>query len=168
MTSRALAQLLLGALGITIVLAAGCAALARHLLLNVTESMPVGIYWLAPGQAPRRGDRVAFPIPPAVERLVHARAYLPDGALLLKEVVATEGDRVCTDGGVLTIDGHVFGPVLDQDSRGRPLPQAGRCAPLARGELYVASPHPQSFDSRSFGPLESRDVRGVVTPLWIF
>src|SRR5580693_4020862 len=74
-----------------------------HLLWNWTASLPLGLYWLSPE---RRGEvkvgaLVAFPVPAHVRALVRERKYLPPGALLVKPVVATAADRVCTEGGEL-------------------------------------------------------------------
>jgi hypothetical protein len=69
-------------LATTVLLSAAVAGLARHLIVNSTESMPLGLYWLSRGQPPHRRDLVAFP--DNVRELVHDRRYLPDGALLLK------------------------------------------------------------------------------------
>src|SRR4029077_9798378 len=80
--------------------------LARHLVWNWTASLPLGLYWLSRGASPARGKLVAFPVPANVEGLVRERQYLPAGAMLVKPVVATAGDHVCTEGGTLTINGQ--------------------------------------------------------------
>jgi len=41
----------LGALGATALVTAAAAALASHLLLNVTPSMPLGVYWMRCGKS---------------------------------------------------------------------------------------------------------------------
>ncbi|HXX67204.1 MAG TPA: conjugative transfer signal peptidase TraF [Polyangiaceae bacterium] len=153
-------------LGTTILLSVATSLLARHLIVNCTESMPLGLYWLSRGSRPRSGDLVAFPVPSDVASLVRARRYLPDGALLLKQVVAVPGDRVCTDGDVLSINDVPFGPIAAHDSEGRVLPHPTACGVVRRGQIYVASRDRRSFDSRSFGPVRMSDIRGTVTPVW--
>jgi conjugative transfer signal peptidase TraF len=157
--------LLLGVSGATSALAC---ALASHLLWNRTASLPVGLYWVGRPTCFERGDLVVFPVPPAVRALVHARGYLPDGYVLLKPVVAVAGDRVCAEGGVAFVGGAPFGPVLATDSEGRALPHDALCGDVPPGRLYVASHHPQSFDSRTFGPIDAATVRGKATPLWTY
>lgn len=163
-----LSRLHLVLLGATALAAALACILASHLIWNATPSMPLGLYWLSPGAPPDKGLLVAFPIPPSVRALVAARHYLPARALLLKRVVASEGDEVCAQGGVLSIEGAPLGAILTEDSAGRPLPRYDGCGPLPAGLLFVASPHPKSFDSRTFGPIPTAAVRGTVTPLWTF
>lgn len=154
--------------GATILLSIALSLLAHHLIVNCTVSMPLGLYWLSRGASPRAGDLVAFPVPRNVDSLVRERRYLPDGALLLKQVVATPGDRVCTDGGIFSIDDAAFGTIASHDGAGRPLPHPPFCGPVAPGEVYVGSHVPGSFDSRSFGPVRTSDIRGTVRPIWTF
>jgi len=153
---------------ITLLIVAGTCALAYRLIYNWTESLPVGFYWLGPNPKPARGDLVAFPIPDDVRWLVHERRYVPDGAYLVKPVVALPGDQVCTDDGVFKVNDEVIGRVLTQDRAGRPLPHADVCKAVPPGEVYVASHHPRSFDSRTFGSVPLSAIRGTVTPLWTF
>jgi conjugative transfer signal peptidase TraF len=145
--------------------------LAAHLLWNCTPSLPLGLYWLSRGAPPARGTLVAFAVPADVAALVHERRYLPPRAMLVKAVVATAGDRVCTDGGVFTVNEQPIeggGRIATEDSAGRPLPHYEGCDVAAEGLLFVASHYPKSFDSRTFGPVPLSDLRGTVTPLWTF
>jgi conjugative transfer signal peptidase TraF len=133
--------------------------------------MPLGLYWLSRAASPARGDLVAFPIPANVADLVRARNYLPARAMLLKPVVATVGDRVCTADGTFSVNGQPFangGRIATEDSAGRPLPHYEGCGAVPEGLLYVASDHPRSFDSRTFGPIRTSDVRGTVSALWTY
>jgi conjugative transfer signal peptidase TraF len=145
--------------------------LASHLVWNRTPSMPLGLYWLSRGAPPTRGRLVGFPVPADVANLVRGRNYLPPGAMLVKPVVATAGDRVCTAGGTFTVNGEPLaagGEILMADSAGRPLPHYEGCGPVPQGYLYVASSHPRSFDSRTFGPILASDVQGTVSALWTY
>lgn len=166
---------LLRGLGGAVITAALVSALAcwvaSHLLWNWTPSLPLGLYWLtrgAPRSLAKRQALVAFAVPAGVRDLVRERRYLPPGAMLVKRVVATAGDRVCTEGGGLAINGEELGAILTEDSAGRPLPHYEGCDLVSRGWLFVGSRHPKSFDSRTFGPIRVSDVEGGVTPLWTY
>ena len=150
------------------IITAGACALAYHLIYNWTESLPLGFYWLERDVEPARGELVAFPIPDDVRQLVHERRYVPDGAYLVKPVVGLPGDRVCSDGGVFTVNDEVIGRVLTEDRAGRPLPHPDVCKMVGQGEIYVASKNPRSFDSRTFGSVSRCAIRGRVTALWTF
>ena len=172
-TVRRIERSLLGALAATALASALACLAGAHLLWNWTPSLPLGLYWVSAvssGAAGRLkvGALVAFPVPAHVRALVLERRYLPPGALLVKPVVATSADRVCTEGGELTVNGAPLGAVATEDARGRPLPHDERCGPVPKGSVFVASHFPTSFDSRTFGPVPLTDIRGTVTPLWTY
>ena len=124
---RAMTARELGRLQFRLLVATACASalaciVAGHLIWNRTPSLPEGLYWLSRGSAAAPGKLVAFPVPADVAALVRDRQYLPPGAVLVKSVVATAGDWVCTRGGTLSVNGQELGAVLTEDSAGRPLP----------------------------------------------
>jgi conjugative transfer signal peptidase TraF len=169
LTVRELEALLVRAVLVTACTSAALCLVGSHLIWNWTPSLPLGLYWLSSGKGrASRGDLVAFPVPGDVRALVRQRRYLPPEALLVKPIVATSTDRVCTEDGTLTVNGAAFGPVATEDTRGRPLPHPNLCGPLPEGMVFVASRMPTSFDSRSFGPVPLGALRGKVTPLWTF
>jgi conjugative transfer signal peptidase TraF len=140
--------------------------LTGHLLMNITPSIPRGLYWISAGTSPRRGDLVAFPIPEGVRELIYERHYLPRSVkLLAKPVAALAGDHVCMRDGQLVINGAVAGVVLPDDRQGLPVPHPVLCRQLADGELFAATAHANSFDSRNFGLIRVSEVRGTLTPL---
>ena len=155
------------AAGATLASALAC-LVGAHLLWNWTPSLPLGLYWVAGSGHVKVGDLVAFPVPAHVRALVLERNYLPPGALLVKPVVATSADSVCTDGGRLTVNSAPLGAIATEDTRGRPLPHDARCGPVPEGDVFVASHLATSFDSRTFGPVPVADIRGTVTPLWTY
>ena len=165
---RELQGLLAWTVGVTILLIVPVCALASHLIYNRTASLPIGWYWVERSVKPVRGDMVAFPVPVSVKGLVHERRYLPDGAYLVKMVVGMAGDFVCMQDGVFTVNDAVVGSVLTTDSAGRALPRVDVCEQVAPGEIYVASGHPRSFDSRAFGAVKAAEIRGKVTRLWAY
>ena len=171
MTAGELSHLLVRLLGVTALVSALACLFAAHLLCNLTPSLPLGLYWMtrgAPRALAKEGALVAFAVPAAVRDLVRERHYLPPGALLVKTVVATAGDRVCTEGGALTVNGKGLGAILTEDTAGRPLPHYEGCGAVPDGWLYVASHYAKSFDSRTFGPIRVSDIRAGVTPLWTY
>jgi len=141
---------------------------APRILWNRTRSMPLGFYWIQrPTETLRLGETVVFPIPKPVENLVLER-YLKKGDVMMKPVVALPGDRVCVRGKEFYVNDTLIGPVHDADSHQRPLPSITDCGTVSPGLLYVASKHPQSFDSRAFGPIKQIDVLGIAEPLWTY
>lgn len=139
--------------------------LRGRLLLNITPSIPRGVYWIS-GVSPQRGDLVTFPIPDSVRALVYERQYVPrEIELLSKPVVAIGGDEVCIRDHRLIVNGDFVANVLDLDRKGRPMPRYSGCATLGGDDLFVATHHDRSFDSRNFGPIPRAALRGTLTPL---
>ena len=162
------AQTVLGLLALCALTTALTCIAASRLIWNRTPSLPLGVYLRSPDARAGYGDLVALRVPPNVRQLVHERHYLPGGSLLIKPVAAVAGDEVCVRRGLLTINGTPFGRILTRDSAGRELPTFAGCGVLPDGQVFLASHHPRSFDSRSFGPVDVHALQGTVTPLWTY
>lgn len=159
---------LLGAVGVVCWLVE-----ATGLRFNLTPSVPVGVYRLT-SSPPVKGDLVAVCLPAEFGMLGHSRRYLdagrcPGGASpLLKQVGAAAGDLVeITSDGVF-VNGvflQASAPVFDSDGRVLDRLPDGELE-LAAGDLWVFSPHRDSWDSRFFGPLPRTAVLGAVRTIW--
>jgi conjugative transfer signal peptidase TraF len=144
----------------------GCRALASRLTVNVTSSMPRGLYWLRPDGAIDRGSVVCLAVPPSMRTLVAQRRYLPPRFHLLKRVVALPGDHVCTDHRRYVVNDHLVSAVAAQDLSGRPLPAPYPfCGAVPSGVAFLAAAGNSSLDSRYFGPVPISDLTPSV-PLW--
>ena len=146
------------------------------LRLNLTGSMPVGIYATA-RDAPTRGSIVLACLPSGVAMFAKVRGYVPHGGScpggvlpVGKPVLALPGDTVVVATTGLLLNGV---PVpnsepLSRDTKGRPLPrpQPGQYV-VDADELWLVSGYsPFSFDSRYFGPVNADQVRAHVRVLW--
>ena len=168
-----LARRFAGPFGVIAVAAA--AVVVAHsvgLRLNLTPSLPRGVYMLRSG-VPTRGARVAACLPTEAASLGRERGYLGKGtcasrsAPVLKFVAATAGDVVAV-GADITVNGKHLQPAPPlEDRAGRLLAifPAGRYE-LASDELWLYSASLHSWDSRFFGPVPVENVLGVVRPLW--
>ena len=154
-----------------------CAITALGLVglrINTTNSLPVGIYLIT-----------SDPTAPLVEfcpegdfsALSSSRGYRPPGPCpdgagpLLKPVIANFGDTVAVVNEGIRVNGRLLPNTAPQrvDTAGRPLtawpPGVYAVAPAT---LWVASTyHPNSFDSRYFGPIPARLVRHRLRSLWV-
>ncbi len=134
-------------------------------LYNGSPSEPEGLYVRDPGP-PRVGRLIAFHPPDAARAYVQAHMPAIARGSILKTVVATQGDRVCAEAGGVAVNGRLLGAAAPRDRQGRALPQWRECRALAAGEAFVFSGRiPNSFDSRYYGPVTSRDLVGVYRPL---
>jgi conjugative transfer signal peptidase TraF len=88
---------------------------------------------------------------------------------LLKPVVALPGDEVLIGAQVRVNGTPIAGSArLARDGQGRPLPRPPD-GPVPEGYVWVVSSHHAgSFDSRYFGAIATRQIEGVMQPLWLW
>jgi conjugative transfer signal peptidase TraF len=144
--------------------------LSHRYLIQVSGSMPKGIYKIKAADNVSLGQIVVFNIPKSISGLVQKRRWAPERLtyLLMKPVAAKAGDRVLISEKGLFINDLYVGAVKRFDSAGRPLPVIDGEFVLRQNELFAVSSHDNSFDSRYFGPIQTSAVKGVVEPLIIF
>ena len=133
----------------------------RWVRLNVSGSLPYGLYRLAPIPQPLpRGTVVLLPVPATVQH-VWSR-WMP----LLKPVAGVAGDTVCNLDSVLRIDGVSYGPIL-RTAHGRHLPHMLEgCFVVPEGEVFLASHAVGSLDSRYISFVRLTDLIAAARPLW--
>ena len=131
----------------------------RWVRLNISPSVPVGLYRLTAVQAPlARGTLVVLPVP-ARAQAWHS-AWLP----LLKPVGGVAGDRVCiTDEDVWIANAH-YGPVYAY-AQGKALPYLRGCFEVQPDEIFLVSPAPRSFDSRYFSTVKITSLTAQAIPV---
>ncbi len=144
--------------------------------LNLTRSLPIGLYRITGGPV-QRGQLAAFCLEDAESiRLAQERGYVAAGSCpsglrpLLKVVSGLAGDVVGWEKGLISVNGQPLAgtAVVSKDSTGRPAPPS-HLVPgvIAPGKVLVLSQqHRGSFDSRYFGlvPLAAlRPVEPVLT-----
>ena len=130
-------------------LAVGLTALSswrdRHaLLINASGSLPSWAFFIDRTKTPGRGDLVFFDPPPSALLTRHFGAHLrPFG----KRVFGIAGDAVTAHGRAFLVNGRVVAKAKVTSRRGEPL-ALGPTGIIPRGCYFVATPHPDSFDSR--------------------
>jgi type IV secretory pathway protease TraF len=150
-------------LGVTVFLMGCLGALAKCTpalaLINESPSLPRGLYTRIGDARPTVGAIVATHQPERA-RAYLARIGMPPQVLLIKRIAAQGGDRVCRTGDVVATPGRRV-RVLGRDRSGIDLPSWQGCRTLEEGEVFLLGDTPSSFDSRYFGPVTVREVRGV-------
>jgi len=134
----------------------------RWVRLNLSPSVPVGVYRLARPAAPlARGTLALLPAPVAV------RPWHRAGARLLKPVAAVAGEEVCVRASGLWIAGQWYGDVYGE-ADGKRLPHLDGCQVVPDGSVFLASTQPRSLDGRYFGmtPLTDLTARAIVLWTW--
>lgn len=140
-----------------------------RIVYNGTDSIPIGLYWISQNKIYSRNDLVIFKPDNEIKKIVLERNWLPENGYLMKPIAAIEGDKVCTDNAILTINQNTWGEVQTKDAMNRALPQIKFCRLLKKNEVFMAiKGKSNSFDSRYFGAIKTNQIEGKATPLWIF
>jgi conjugative transfer signal peptidase TraF len=139
-----------------------------RLIWNASASAPIGLYWLSPDRAPKRGEMVAAHLDRAVAEYAAFRGYLPDHVPVVKMVLGVPGDRICARFGVVSVNKQKLAEQLATDKAGRPLDAWRGCRTLKADQyLLLNAGVRDSFDGRYFGPIDAHDILGKVSPLWL-
>lgn len=154
--------------GITVVSLCLAGLAVRFLRINMSPSVPTGIYRVLPADTILEpGLFIEFCQPVAIRKFVSNTdaGRCPDGSLpALKPVAAVAGDVV-----VVTDDGIAVNGVSVANSgaiAAVPHMAAGQYT-VATGDLWVLSHyHPASIDSRYYGPIPSSQVLHIVSLVW--
>jgi len=150
--------LVLGALAI-LALCLPVVAGSAAFVWNVTPSAPQGLYRIDRGPW-RIGDRVAVFPAEALATDLAKRGILPKGKLLIKRVVAANGDLVCKEDDTIRINGRMVGEAKRMDSHGAPLPSWHGCATLEEGQVFLLGDTAGSYDGRYFGVTTKVEIVG--------
>ena len=144
--------------------------------VNVTRSLPLGLYHVGDASAVERGSAVIVCLPEAWARFALRRGILGPGHCeggsygLGKMVLAVGGDVVEFRQEGLRVNGRSIpnSRTLERDRHGRSMPHhPWGSYKLRPGEVWLFSPyHRGAFDSRYFGPISSRRIRSVIRPVW--
>ena len=138
--------------------------IAFPFVLNLSLSMPSGVYRISPVSELQRGMLVLFRLPRGVREPLAERAWLKDMPLL-KPVAALPGDAVCVNRRV-TVNGQEFGEVSVSDSSGKPLSSVKGCYTVSRDMFLPLSTHSKrSFDGRYFGEIRQYLILGQARPV---
>lgn len=142
--------------------------------INLSASAPVGLWFKAGNNDPRRGDFVFACARPDDIRLGRDRGYIRwglcpgGGESLVKQVAAVAGDTVTVTSTVNT-NGRVWpqSGLLRADAQGRPLTPWRQNTTLGSGEYWLMSYHqPKGWDSRYLGPFTQGQILGIAVPIW--
>jgi conjugative transfer signal peptidase TraF len=131
------------------------------LVLNLTGSIPRGLYAVQPPKALRRGMLVMFPLPARVKEELGSRPWLLCSRPLIKPVAALPGDLYCIRTGKIFLQRLRPLPVFRSDLQGLPLPRRRGCKRVKPGNFLPLSGYSaRSFDGRYFGQVPASVIVG--------
>lgn len=143
-----------------------------HFTVNVTPSMPIGLYRLAAmPQALSRGSIINICPTEAVAQLAAERNYMSAGSCaygrstLLKFAIAVPGDTVDLTDEAIVVNGtkRYAARRVTHDLMNRPLPRVPTGHYTLTDRVWLWTPYKRSWDSRYYGPLPVANVRGLAT-----
>lgn len=147
------------------------------LIINITDSMPKGIYWRENG-AIQRNDIIAFCLKPEYQKFALKRGYLIRAGgnrcqysePVIKKVIAAPGDNVILSEESITVNGKTyFYKTLHKDSNGRTLFTYPRRTYNNTPDYWlIGTSSTQSWDSRYFGPISPEAILWKIKPLLVF
>lgn len=153
-----------------------CLFIPRHVVLNISGSMPVGIYRKLTASSIHVGDIVAVCLPKALEQVGLKQHYLtgsrtcPYGAApVVKQVIAVPGQKVTLSAQKICVDTRCYpAPAQRNGITGDPV---RRTVPLGEHKatgywLYGAHSPDASWDSRYYGGVHRHAIQAVLRPLW--
>ncbi|HAT7826690.1 TPA: conjugative transfer signal peptidase TraF [Legionella pneumophila] len=158
-------------------IAAGSLFHSMGFRINLTESIPVGLFCIT-GTEPLKNTYVIFcPDDRQTFRLAKNRGYIDQGlycngyGYLMKKVVAVSGDILSvTNEGVFVNQMLIpYSKPKLQDGMNRTLPQwQVMNYQLQEDEIMTMTSESEwSFDGRYYGLVHTRQIKGMITPIWV-
>lgn len=176
-----LKQLFAGFAAVCALSAAGNLVLkSLHLWINVSDSLPLGLYQSLPVSAHEdalhRGDLVLACLPEDIAAEAFKRGYLTSGSCPAstapagKYIAALSGDRVHISAGGVSVNGQMLphSQLLHADAAGNLLPQPEFDGVLQPDEVLLLNQKLNSFDGRYFGPVRQEQVVARIKPVWLW
>ena len=159
------------------IIAVGLLFHAMDFRVNLTESIPVGLYRITSVDAIKDAYVIFCPDDRQSFRLGKDRGYIDHGlgcggyGYLMKKMVAVSGDILSvTPEGVFVNQTLIpFSKPKLADGMNRTLPQWQILDyPLKEDEVMTMTNQSEwSFDGRYYGLVHTRQIKGMITPIWV-
>lgn len=107
--------------------------------INISESLPQKVFLVLKNTLPGKNDFVAFK--------AEGNGVYPSDTVFVKKVAGVAGDTVSVKDREFTVANHVIGIAKEVSKKGMPL-ELGSIGTIPKGEIFVFTPHKDSFDSR--------------------
>ena len=132
---------------------------------NKTASAPKGVYLWKSAHV-ENGDWAILKGTSASALWIADHGYIGSGWPIIKRVVAGEGDEICRENLVISVNNMPIAEALERDFYGEKLPSWSGCKRLKANQYFLINNHPHSLDGRYFGPEEASDLSGSARLIW--
>ncbi len=147
-----------------------CQAVNYSVYVNVTESLPRGVYVRVPKFELNRGDYVVYEPSEEIKKLIRENGWGEGEQKFLKQVGGVKGDEYEVDKvhQIFLINGKYAGQVFKTDNAGHKMPQLEGKNTVKEGEILPTGTNLRSFDGRYTGAIRISEVKAKVVPviLW--
>lgn len=141
--------------------------LGYHLTYVATPSVPRGLYLVVPTKNILPNDMIEFMPPTITSDFTMSQQWFQPNRPLVKYVFAQMGDHVCIKNQAIFINGKKIALVHSSYDGHKPLPKFTICDKINHNEyLLLSTKSTRSFDSRYFGLISSRQIRGRAIPIY--
>lgn len=142
--------------------------LEDFIAINLTPSIPAGVYFTYPARNIKIGDIVIFEIPEDIKEIIYEREYIFRNCHeFIKQVGALEGAKIENREGKLYIDGKEIGKIFPSDKAGRKFPQIENFE-VSKNHFFPIGNHENSFDGRYYGEINKNKIRKKAKLLYKF
>ena len=153
-------------LGVIVWFIIPCLVNNEILFINITPSLPRGLYLAIPGDQYREGDIVAYTPTPEVTEFCMDRGYMETKVSFIKTIGAMPGASYRIDPDLtFTIDGKKAGVVVPKDSKDRNMPFKIGLHWVPNGEFLPYTHGTRSLDGRYTGTVPLSNIKTRVIPL---
>ena len=117
--------------------------------INVSESIPTGIYRVYPIDTIKKGDCIVFETDESTREFMLKRGYIKENSkAFIKKVAGMEGDII----------DKTIKKIYAKDSMGNPLPLKTGKYTLKKDEFFMLGDHERSFDSSYMGIIKREQM----------
>ena len=140
--------------------------------INITASMPKGLYLLTRADHFHDSDLVAIRLSDDKQKIGLKRGYIKmKSTLLFKRLIASPRDSVVYNNNEITVNNTYKYKCLifQKDSEGHKMnPIKAGVYKVSKNEYWVLGENDGSWDSRYFGPVKRENIINKVTKILVF
>ena len=136
----------------------------KIIYVNLTDSVPRGVYVRVPKNKIMRGDYIVYEPTEKIQKIMVANGWSNGKEKFLKIVVGISGDKY-EIGENFIVNGKNLGEVLAKDSEGHELPNIYGKYKVGAGEILPAGTNVKSFDGRYTGTIKESEIEAKVVPI---
>lgn len=151
---------------ICIAVSMGFEVVPKIFYVNVTSSLPRGLYLRVPKEEIKKGDYIVYEPSEEVKKIIIQNGWGNGKYDFLKKVGAVSGETYEIDEKTLTfeIGGKYIGQVYEKDNAGKEMPKLRGKFEVPQGYVLPIATSERSFDGRYSGAIEQSRIKAKVVP----